>query len=87
VYCKAAPDVVYASTRYEWKRATVAAASDAPWTRVNNCTVGPANETPHWESSALWKAEYPPHDDSEYFANFDFSYFDSEECRNHYLKE
>jgi hypothetical protein len=87
VYCKEAPDVVYASARYEWKRATVAAAPVAPWTRVNNCTEPGATEAPHWESSALWQAAYPPHDDAGYFANFDFSYFDTSECRQHYLKE
>jgi hypothetical protein len=87
VYCKAAPDVLYASTRYEWKRTTVAAANGSPWTRVNNCTEPVATDAPHWEASALWQVEYPAHDDSGYFANFDFSYFDSTECREHYLKE
>jgi len=87
VYCKAAPEVVYASTRYEWKRSIVAAANCSPWTRVNNCTVEPAQDAPHWEKSALWQMEYPPMDESEYFASFDFSYFDSPECRKHYLKE
>ena len=87
VYCKAAPDTVYASTRYEWKRSQVTAANGSPWTRVNNCTVEPAQDAPHWEKSALWQMEYPPLDESEYFASFDFSYFDSAECRKHYLKE
>jgi hypothetical protein len=87
VYCKSAPDMVYASTRYEWKRSCVAAPNGSPWTRVNNCTVDPASEAPKWEASAIWQSEYPPHDDAEYFANFDFSYFDSAECRKHYLKE
>jgi len=87
VYCKTAPDVLYASTRYEWKRAAVTAANGSPWTRVNNCTVDAAPDVPHWEKSAIWQASYPAHDNSEYFANFDFSYFDSAECREHYLKE
>jgi len=87
VYCKAAPETVYASTRYEWKRSQVTAANGSPWTRVNNCTVDAAGEAPEWEASAIWQSEYPPHDDAEYFANFDFSYFDSAECRKHYLKE
>jgi hypothetical protein len=87
VYCKAEPETLYASKRYEWKRSQVAAANGSPWTRVNNCTVDPAHESPHWESSAIWQATYPPHDDAEYFANFDFSYFDTAECREHYLKE
>jgi hypothetical protein len=87
VYCKLAPETVYASTRYEWKRSCVAAPKGSPWTRVNNCTVDAAGEVPKWEASAVWQSEYPPHDDAEYFANFDFSYFDSAECRKHYLKE
>jgi hypothetical protein len=87
IYCKTAPETVYASTRYEWKRAGVAAAKAAPWTRVNNCTVDPALEAPHWESSAVWQVDYPPLDESDYFANFDFSYFDTAECRKHYKKE
>ncbi len=87
VYCKASPDTVYSSTRYEWKRSIAAASNGRPWTRVNNCTVELAPEAPHWESRAVWQASYPAHDDSEYFANFDFSYFDTDECRNHYLKE
>jgi hypothetical protein len=87
IYCRTAPDTVYASTRYEWKRIAAAAPQGFPWTRVNNCTVDPAHEAPHWESTAIWQATYPPHDDAEYFANFDFSYFDTDECREHYLKE
>lgn len=87
VYCKAAPETLYASTRYEWKRSYVAAANCSPWTRVNNCTVGAAMDAPHWETSAVWQAVYPPLDESEYFANFDFSYFDTAECREHYQKE
>lgn len=87
VYCKADPETLYASTRYEWKRSCVAAANVAPWTRVNNCTVGAAQDAPHWEASALWQVEYPPLDESQYFANFDFSYFDTAECREHFKKE
>jgi hypothetical protein len=87
IYCRMAPDLVYASTRYQWKRSAAAAPSGFPWTGVNNCTVAPLNEAPHWEASALWQTNYAPHDDSQYFADFDFSYFDTDECRKHYLKE
>ena len=87
ICCNMNPHVMYESTRYEWKRKASAAPKGSPWTRVNNCTVEPAQEAPHWEAAALWQAEYPALDESEYFANFDFSYFDSAECRKHYLKE
>lgn len=87
ICCNLNPHVMYESTRYEWKRKASAAPKGSPWTRVNNCTVEPAQDAPHWEKSALWQMEYPPLDESEYFASFDFSYFDSAECRKHYLKE
>ncbi|MTV36270.1 replication endonuclease [Duganella radicis] len=87
VYCRTAPDIVYASTRYEWKRTTGAAAQAAPWTRVNNCTEHAAEKTPDWVLFAARPTPVEPHDDTEWYANFDFAYFGTDECRKHYLRE
>lgn len=38
VYCKVAPDVVYQSTRYTWKKNGGGVAFRFPWSSVNNCT-------------------------------------------------
>lgn len=73
VYCRQAPDIVYASTRYEWKRIAVAAAHAAPWTRVNNCT---EDSRPFWAREAGYTFSVPAHDDTEWFAAFDFECFD-----------
>lgn len=80
VYCRAMPAAVFASTRHSWKRAgvAVAVALDRPWSPVNNCT----DEAPFWEAAAAYSGDIAPHDDSEYFANFDFAYFDTDEYKN-----
>jgi hypothetical protein len=71
VYCKAMPDAVIASTRHKWQRSS-AAATGRPWSPVNNCT----ETAPFWEVDAPWPQEVAPFDDSEYFASFDFEFFD-----------
>lgn len=83
IYCKAAPDIEYVSTRHQWKRSGAAAPTGAPWSSVNNCTVPTAATAPFWENEAAWPTEIPPHDDSEWFATFDFSYFETEEYQKH----
>jgi hypothetical protein len=86
VYSRTAPDAVFASTRYEWKRAAVAPANGRPWTGVNNCT-GPSPEAAGpWEEFAPDPAPIAPHDDAEWYANFDFAYFDTEECKKNYTE-
>lgn len=87
IYCRQAPDILYASTRYEWKRVAVEAGHARPWTGVNNCTGFDPEREPFWESQAPFPTPIQPHDDSEWYANFDFAYFDTGECREHYLKE
>lgn len=87
IYCRRAPEIHYASTRYEWKRVAVEAGHARPWTRVNNCTGPDSEHAPFWEAAARDPMEMQPHDDSEWFANFDFAYFDTDECRRRYLKE
>lgn len=72
IYCKAMPEAVYASTRHQWKRSSVAAIG-RPWSPVNNCTEQPA---PFWEVDAPWPQEVAPFDDSAYFAAFEFDSFD-----------
>lgn len=84
IYSKDAPDAVYASTRYEWKRAGVEPAAGRPWTRVNNCTAGDGYVSAHWMEFAPHPQPVEPHDDSDWYANFDFAYFESEECMTHY---
>lgn len=81
IYCRAMPAAVFASTRHQWKRAGVAVALDRPWSPVNNCTVDYA---PAWEEGTPYPREIDPHDDSEWFANFDFAYFDTPEYKNHF---
>lgn len=83
IYCKAAPDIEYASTRHQWKRSGMAAPTGAPWSPVNNCTVPPVEAAPFWEEEAAWPVEIPPHNDSEWFGNFDFAYFDTDEYKKH----
>jgi hypothetical protein len=83
VYCRLAPETLYASTRYEWKRSIGAAAQAAPWTRVNNCTDDSTEKTPTWMLYAARPAPMAPHDDSEWYANFNFEYFDSDEYKKH----
>ncbi|AVR96902.1 replication endonuclease [Pseudoduganella armeniaca] len=83
VYSKG-DDGVYASTRYEWKRAAVAPANGRPWTGVNNCTADGLEYVPFWEHLTPLPQEIPPHDDSEWYANFDFAYFDTDECKTHF---
>jgi hypothetical protein len=83
IYCKAAPDIEYTSTRYKWKRIGIAAVEGRPWSPVNNCTVPPVEAAPFWEEEAAWPSEIPPHDDSKWFADFDFSYFETDEYKTH----
>ncbi|WP_229490824.1 replication endonuclease [Pseudoduganella namucuonensis] len=83
IYCKAMPDAVYASTRHQWQRSGGAAAIGRTWSSVNNCTVPPVETAPFWEVDTPWPVEIPPHDDSEYFAAFDFAYFDTDEYKTH----
>ncbi|WP_229418788.1 replication endonuclease [Pseudoduganella flava] len=84
VYSKDTPEAVYASTRYEWKRAAVAPAIGRPWTGVNNCTGPDPEHVAGWEAFAPDPVPVAPHSDAEWYANFDFSYFDTDECRAHY---
>jgi hypothetical protein len=70
VYARTAPDVVYASTRYTWTRASAQVGVASPWSPVNNCTAdGPA---PEWFSSV---GQFEP------VAQFDDAWFDSDEYR------
>jgi hypothetical protein len=75
IYCASMPHVEYASTRYEWRRVGLAVGVGlrGPWSPVNNCTV---DDVPFWEAAAGYTYEIPPHDDSEWFASFDFECFD-----------
>jgi hypothetical protein len=75
IYSKCAPDVEYKSTRYTWRRLGGAVDFDfrRPWSPVNNCT---GADAPFWEAAAGYTGEIPPHDDSEWFAAFDFECFD-----------
>ncbi|WP_373987017.1 replication endonuclease [Duganella sp. BuS-21] len=73
IYCRQAPDALYASTRHQWKRAGGAVPACRPWSSVNNCTVDYA---PAWEAQAEWTADIAPFDDTAYFAGFDFACFD-----------
>ncbi|WP_228892535.1 replication endonuclease [Pseudoduganella aquatica] len=86
IFCKTMPDAVFASTRHQWQRCGAAAIS-RPWSSVNNCTQALAVAAPFWEVDAPWPVEIAPHDDSEYFASFDFAYFDTPEYQNHHPKE
>ncbi len=82
VICRSAPATVYASTRHTWKRVGVAVAVGVavPWTRVNNCTV---DAEPKWlEFAGTW--EYiAPFDHTEYYADCDFSLFDTDPLFEH----
>ncbi|WP_373986982.1 replication endonuclease [Duganella sp. BuS-21] len=75
IYCATAPQVQYASTRYEWRRVGLAVGVGlrGPWSPVNNCTV---EDAPFWEAAAGYTPYIPPHDDSEWFEAFDFACFD-----------
>lgn len=73
IYCRAAPDITYASKRYTWKRTGVAVALRSPRSPVNNCT---DYAPPTWDALAPELEEMPAHHDLAYFANFDFACFD-----------
>lgn len=73
VCCRAAPDQIYASTRYEWRRVGVAVEFRLPGSPVNNC---PVETAPHWAVDAPWPEEIPAYDDSEFYANCEFEFYD-----------
>lgn len=76
VYCKTEPAITYASKRYKWKRTGVGVAVGFPRSPVNNCT---QDAPPFWEQWACAPAPLADHDPSEWYGDFDFAYFDTEE--------
>lgn len=68
IYCRAAPDITYASMRHTWRRTGVAVALRSPRSPVNNCT---QDLEPYWADSAAAPQEVAPHDDSEWWGAFD----------------
>ncbi len=84
IYCRQTPAIEYASTRHTWRRTGVAVALRSPRSPVNNCT---DYAPPPWDSIAPAPQYMAPHDDSEWFGAFDFSYFDTDEYKSHHLRE
>ncbi len=73
IYCRAAPDVTYASTRHTWRRTGVAVDLRRPRSPVNNCT---DYAPPQWDSIAPVPQYMAPHDDSEHWGGIDFAFMD-----------
>lgn len=71
IYCRANPNGVYESVRYQWTRVDgVAVAVDVPWTGVNNCT---DTGSRIWEEFASEPEEIEEYDPEEWFASDEFA--------------
>lgn len=68
IYCKAAPEIVYQSTRYTWKKSAVAVRFCSPWRSVNNCT---QDFAPLWAKAAKQPEKIDDYDQTEWFESED----------------
>lgn len=75
IYSRSRPEIVYASTRYEWRVVGKIRAVDVPWTRVNNCT------EPDWARDAKDTISIEAVDFSDWFDSDEFRTVEISESR------